>query len=135
LGPLGASHQDTRVPKRRSRRALFLSLVSGQGRPRQRRGGRWDMRCAWGRWAGGAPRSLALPMCWWNEFISSSAAGRGMPAAATCSGLTWSYSPTPGVTTALGCAGSILTPQPLGDTRNPHIPAQGGEEAWGYRAG
>lgn len=58
--------------------------------------------------------------------------GRGAPAAATCSRSVRSYPPAPGVTAALGCAGSILTPQPSGDAGSPCTSARGGEKAWGY---
>lgn len=54
------------------------------------------------------------------------------PAAATCSQSVRSYPPAPGVTMALGWAGSILTLQPSGDAGSPHTSARGGEEAWSY---
>lgn len=49
MGLLRAGHRDTQVPTRQCRRAVFPSLVLGQGQSHQCQGGRWNVHCAWGR--------------------------------------------------------------------------------------
>lgn len=73
-----------------------------------------------------------LPTYWWNKFSSSSAAGWGTASSShllQIGAVLPPHTHTPGVTTALGHAGSILTPQTSGDAGCPHTSAQGGEEA------